>query len=486
MLKVIRKEGTIKKIMWVLAVIIILSFGVFGTASYYDFNQKSGYAGKIFGKKISVRDFEKNYLNSRDRQILLYGDNFKKVSQFINIESETWDHMILLHEAKRKKLSATDQEVIDFIQQLSFFKRDGNFDKILYNDILRYVFKRSPRDFEEGVRNSLIVKKLFDQEIASLNIDEEEIRRKYNEQNEKIQASFIFISPEKYKNEVSVTEDELKTYFESSTVEFTLPPSINLDYISLFVPQNATDEQKNTIAEQANAIYNEITTSSDFNEIAQKNNLTAQESGFFSMDQPFLSLGLSYLDLQNIFSQDTGSVNGPLETPKGYHILRVKEKRDAYTPEFKEAKDKIRARITDIKASKVAEEKAKAFALTIKESYSSQPDFKTIVEKLGFEVEQTPLFNRGQYLPVIGLSNEFQEEAFRLNADRKISDVVQTAKGFCILHFDQKEPVNEEQFEKDKTTFASTLMNEKMNSILTDFISQLRNKANLESYLTKG
>ena len=51
MLKALRKKGVAKKIIWIVAIVIILCFG-FGTASMLSNSRPESYAGKIAGKKI--------------------------------------------------------------------------------------------------------------------------------------------------------------------------------------------------------------------------------------------------------------------------------------------------------------------------------------------------------------------------------------------------------------------------------------------------
>ena len=59
MLKLLRKKGVAKKVIWFVAILIIFSFGFLGTAYLITGNNAPGYAGRIFGKKISVEDLKK-------------------------------------------------------------------------------------------------------------------------------------------------------------------------------------------------------------------------------------------------------------------------------------------------------------------------------------------------------------------------------------------------------------------------------------------
>ena len=57
MLKHLRKKGVSKKILWVVAFVIVISFSFFGTASYLNRGALShNYAGILFGQKIPLKD----------------------------------------------------------------------------------------------------------------------------------------------------------------------------------------------------------------------------------------------------------------------------------------------------------------------------------------------------------------------------------------------------------------------------------------------
>lgn len=103
MLKILRKKGVAKKIIWFIAIVIIISFGFFGTASLLSNQRNTGYAGKIFGKKISFDQFEKVYGHVAIQALIKYGDNFNKIREHLDLESQTWDRLIMLHEAKKER-----------------------------------------------------------------------------------------------------------------------------------------------------------------------------------------------------------------------------------------------------------------------------------------------------------------------------------------------------------------------------------------------
>jgi peptidyl-prolyl cis-trans isomerase D len=507
MLKILRKKGVAKKILWVIAVIIIISFGFFGTAYLLTDNAQAGYAGKLFGRKIPFDEFSSAFQHVRIQALMQFGDKFEEIAQFLNLEAETWDRLILLYEAKKKGIKITDQEVIQTIEQYPFFQRDGRFDPLLYNDILRYVFRMQARDFEEGVRENIRIIKLSNQATFGLTVSDQEIFAAYKKQNEKVQISYVFLSSDSFKNEISPDEKTLQKYYDDNKIEFLVPPSIDIEYISLDLPpqkdeekgqtstekavektaekNSATDKAKQDLKKKAEDIFQDLLANPDMREIAKKYALKVQTSGFFGKEQPNLAPGWSYDFLNKLFQLEQGYIHEPLETHQGILVAKIKEKKDTYVPEYKEAKEQVRESVVAKEAKSIARQKAEETLKTIKEEWAraTLKEFPTIAKNLGLEIYQTPVFIRGQYLPKIGISGDFQEAAFQLTEENSISETVETANGYCILHLDTYVPTDEESYAKEKETLRASLLKERETQAFNDFLSRLRVKAELTGHI---
>ena len=57
--------------------------------------------------------------------------------------------------------------------------------------VLQQGLRITTRDFEEGTRNDLMIKKLFDRETFAASISEEEVLEGYKQFNEKMRVSYI-------------------------------------------------------------------------------------------------------------------------------------------------------------------------------------------------------------------------------------------------------------------------------------------------------
>ncbi|HOW35594.1 MAG TPA: peptidyl-prolyl cis-trans isomerase [Candidatus Omnitrophota bacterium] len=487
MLKTLRKKGVAKKILWVVAIVIIISFGFFGTANYVQKTHNVTSAGKIFNRTVSFDEFEQSLMHARTQAMLTYGQNFDRLKQFLNLDSQAWDRIILLKEAKKQKIKVSDEEVVRAIGDLDLFKNQGAFDSRNYDEIVRYYFKCGPRDFEESIRDLLTFSKLREKVTSAITVTDEDIRKEYQKKNEKAQVSFVLVSADDYKKDVSIDEKEIEQYYAQNKDQLRVPPSINILYLHVALEADPKQDQPLSPSQKIQNIMENLKTNPDLEKVGQKYGLTASESGFFNKEQPDLKINLPYEALLAAFELSENQISAPIETPQGYYILKLKQKRDAYVPDIKEATAQIKETLATEKARGISKSKAEEYLRQIREQITGNPktSFSDTLATLGLKVQQTPPFSRGQYVPGIGVSPEFQDTAFSLTEQNKISNVIEIAKGYCIIHLDSRTPIDEEKFGKEKEEFAKNFAEERKNQVFGDYLRDLRIKANLQDNISK-
>ena len=482
MLKILRKKGVMKKILWFLAVVIILAFGFLGQAYRLGNSRMASYAGKIFGRTVSLEEFQKNYQQTQIQAFMQYGRNLDKIRDIINLEAETWDRIIALQDAHKRHIKINDEEVLTTLLNYPLFQRNGKFDKELYNTTLRYAFKISPQEFEEGLRDSLKLVHLYKQVTSDVKVSKEEIFRRFKKENEKVQVSYILFPIEKYKSQVPYDEEAIEAYYQKNKTSFIQPPQINVAYIQLDIPPDATEEQKQNIEDKALDVYHELSQNPNLDEIAKKNNLEIKTTGFFSVEKPILKEGWSFPLIQKLFQFKIGQISDLLETEQGFQILSLKGKKDATIPEFSAVKDSVEEAWKEKQALEISKQTALKYLDNLRQNFPQMKnnDFIQLAKAENLEIYQTPLFARGQYLPTVGISKDFQDAAFSLDESNKISNVIQTTKGYCILSLDSKQPADLDEFQKQKSALAEKILAEKRAEAFNDYIAQLRIKAKLE------
>jgi hypothetical protein len=91
----------------------------------------------------------------------------------------------------------------------------------------------------------------------------------------------------------------------------------------------------------------------------------------------------------------------------------------------------------------------------------------------------------GEYLPEIGISEDFSTAALALNDKDLLSNVVQTAKGPAVLWWGASQPFDDKKFEEDKQDFAKSLYQYEQSKAINEIVTEIRGRAKLESYLDK-
>ncbi len=186
MLKQLRQKKTMKRILWVLALIIIPAFVLWGAGGL---RESKNYAGMVFGKRVTLDEYRKSFAAARNKAFLLYGSDFYKMQEELDLDKAAWERIIMLKEAERQKIRASDEEVIARIASMPFFQNsEGYFSQRNYVMILNNTFRTSPRQFEEEMRQSMTIEKLAQPVFASvpepLDTEIEEAIRKEREEIE--------------------------------------------------------------------------------------------------------------------------------------------------------------------------------------------------------------------------------------------------------------------------------------------------------------
>ena len=470
MLEILRRKGVNKTILWIIAIVVILSFGIFGTAYRLDNSVNS--AGTMFGHNVNIKDFEQAYSDARDQAIRIYGDEYFKKGSRLDLEQEAWDRLTLLKEAQKRNIQVNDQEVVAYIASFPFFQRNGQFDQTLYVEIVQNpsIFDRTTHDFEEGVRKQLIIKRLIESIAPEVAFTDAQLKKEYQKRNEKITLQYVLFNASDFGKNSSANDDEIKTFYEQRKEQFRTSPTIVLNYVQ-------TKEKA-----LADTLSKELTPRSDFAAVAKKLKLEVKTSAAFTQDAPILTFASNPDNIPKFFAMKPGEYSPPLEAPDGWQIVQLKEKSDSSLPALQDVKDKVKAAVLLEKGFALAKPHADKALAALTEALKTK-NFKAAATGLGLKVEETPAFGRKDYVANVGLIQEFQQEADLLNANKKLSGVISTSQGPAIIYLEKMEKPQDGQFESDKENFRQMLSAEERNQILITFISQLRAKADVHSKL---
>ncbi|TRZ94927.1 hypothetical protein D4R78_05160 [bacterium] len=479
MLKKLRNKKTAKKIWVVLALLIVPAFVLWGSGSLMRDKQESAYAGKIFGRSITLSEYKDAFEATRNQAIMQFGDKFPQVEKYLDLESQAWQRIILLEEARKNKINASDRQVIELIESYPFFKDSKDqFDNRIYQEMLRYVFRIQPRVFEEQTRQNLILSKLYAKITSGVRIDEQELRQDYQKANEEISIFYIASNPANFTKEINLSEEETKDYFSRQASTFKQPASFNIEYLSWV----AIDKDEENIKIKVENIYARLNKKDSFSNVAKELGLESKESGLFLQDGPIPGIGWSPQISDLISRLKVGQLSPAIHSDKYYYILRIKEKKESYIPDFREIKEKVKDRFLKQRSQEMAKEKIDNCYKELNATYQINPklvDFKEAAKKYGLSFDTTGLFKYGSYIEGIGASDSFWTAAFNLKENQP-STVISLPTGFYIIKVKEKKPLEEKRFQAEKTEFAEKLLLQKKQEYFNKFLENLKRKSGME------
>ncbi|MBF0123529.1 MAG: SurA N-terminal domain-containing protein [Candidatus Omnitrophica bacterium] len=486
MLHFFRQKNIRRNVLWAISGIIIISFGFgFGISNYSGTFSLTDAAGKVFGRNVSIKEYKNYYAATTDQAILMHGENYKKILPFIDMDNETWTRILLIKEAERRHIQVSDGEVIANIQGFPFFHRDGGFSQELYQTILRYLFQREARQFEEGIRDQIKVMKLLRSETGSINVPDEMVRKEYERRNQRTQVSYVLIDPKNFLKDVSVNNAAIQAHYDAHREEFLTPDAVKVSYMTLRLGEKATDEEKTSARSKANILSQKLAQGANFDETAKAEGLVVKETDFFSIDNPDITQGWSLDFLQKIFEAKKGDILPPTDAIAGIQILKVTDLKPAAILTFEEAKPLVTQQIMSEKASELAKAQGTELVTSFEQKLAQGMTFDLAASDLKLETKKTPFLIQGDYIPEIGISSDFQDATAELTKDKRLSKVVMTAKGPVIIYWEASQPLDEKKFEEVKKDFATTLFEEQRVSTMNKVIKDIREKAKLENYLDK-
>lgn len=472
MLRQLRNKKTAKKIWIVLAVLILPAFVFWGFGSMVRSKTEEKYAGSISGKKIDSKDLQDSIMAVRNQALIQFGDNFSAIEKSLNLESQGWDRLLLLNEAKKRKINIGDKEVIAYIQNFPFFQAKGSFNSRIYNQMLTYVFRTQARVFEEQTRENLMIAKLYQELTDNLKVDDALVKEEYRSLNETKSVSYIAALPADFSKNIAVAGEELKDYFTKNSLQFKLPLSFNAEFVELAAnqPNDALTKDKVTKA------YSRLLKDNSFDKVAKEYGLSVKETGLFPETGPIPGIGWSQELLSMINKSKANQYLGPINIDKSYYIFRIKQRREPYIPDFDSIKNKIKEAVIKEKSQFIAKETIENCLKSLRKLYAANPkkaDFNKQAKKFGLKSLVLDSFKSGSYLEGIGSSDKFWAAADKLK-ENEFSDTIEMPSGFYIIRLKSKTPVDEKKFAAEKADFAQNILLQKKQDAFNKFMEGLK------------
>jgi peptidyl-prolyl cis-trans isomerase D len=463
-----------KKRSWIITILLGLIIIVF-VAFYGGSQQPTGVASNVAevnGENISQREFIMHYQRAVERYREMFKGSFTpELLKNLNIKNSLLEEMIearlVLQEARRLGLTATDEELMSAIAQLPEFQVNGRFNKERYIQLLR-ANRLTPAQFEEDQRKQLTIQRLLGILADAAHVTEAEVRERYRFEQEKINLQFIRFSASDDISEVKITDEDIQKFYDRNkeslkeplrvqveylpypfeqfstpvqltdkevddyynanrATRFTTPKQAKVRYIMVSLDPGEDAKQKEAARVRANRIVAEARRGKNFTELARKESEDPSkekggEIGWLNQGQLPAALD------KQIFALAKGEISEPIETPAGFHIVKVEDIKEARTQSLAEATPVI---TRELKLEKGKYEAAK-IADRDREKAASGNDLAKVAQESGLSLKTTRLFSEGEVLPEIGPTQNFYKTALSLGA-KEVSSVIEGPNAYYIL-----------------------------------------------------
>lgn len=466
------KSWLLKGVLGLLALTFVSFYAVI------DRNQENalGDVATVNGTKISQREFEDSY----DRLVNFYRQAYQDrltedMIKKLDLKRTALESLIVreveLQAARRAGLSVSPQELLAAIRSRPEFKLDGRFDSRVYFDVLRNN-RLTPEEFENSVRNDLLLQKWKTLIELSAPVTEQEVRLAFRElhekldlvnlpfrasdyaskvkvdakalkkyfqdyaeefrQPEKVRLEYLFWNPRTFEAAVKVTPGEVEDYYYAHEGDFRVPESVHARHILFRVPEGADAKKVAEIRARAESVEKQLKKGANFAALARK--YSQGPSAARGGDLGTFHRGEMVPEFeQAAFSLKPGEISGLVRTRFGFHIIQVLSKQAAKLKPLQQ----VRAQIEQDLKRKKSVEQAESRAAAVGQSFKGKESLRDLVGKSGAQYKETSWVTAGQ--PIAGVPGwqAVASAAFPLRVG-EVSSPVTTREGVYLVRVLQK------------------------------------------------
>jgi len=425
-----------------------------------------GEVGSVNGEKISYQVWTQTFRNLTDQAREQKGSALNDL-EIDYIEDESWNQLVtqilIDQELDRLGIQVTDEEIRAAFQMYpppwlannELFQTDGQFDFDKYR-----AFFSGPavdplllRQIEEYYRSVLPRSRLYEEITSGIYVADSELWSIYRDRNERVRVSYFVLDPEVKvdDSEVSVTDSELRSYYQANREDFRQPPTALVTLVVLNRVAGPADSA--AALERATALRQRIINGADFSEMARANSAD-QGSAAQGGDLGWFGRGdMTPAFEAAAFALEPGDVSEPVLTPFGYHIIKVEDKED----------ERVRAAhiLVRIELAGASEETLLATVDAL-ERVALRSGLDEAVDSVGVASRQVTLTEGSNFVPGLGPFSPATDWAFHDSTlVGGVSPIYETDEGFAVLELEDRTAEHYLTFEDAEASIRTRLVNEK-------------------------
>ena len=467
MLDLIRKKQKtvlLKFVFWaIIAAFVGTIFLVWGRGNDQGGGDRT-VAAMVNGTKIDMETFQQVYVNLYRSYQTIYGDRFTPaLEEKLQIRRRAIEQLIsealLVQEGERLGVAVSRDQLVEAIAANQVFQTDGKFDKDKY---LRLIASQrmTPELFETMQMEHLKTLETRKRLMAGVQVTKEDIEKAFREQEEKVNLSFIRLTPALLENQIEIDEEKLNAFFAEKKENFRVPEKVSLEYL-LFdaatylpkvnvapedlqkfyqrhldrydiqetvrlahiffqLPADADEAAREKVLDEAKEVLSKARKGEEFQALAKQFSAdkgSAENGGELGQ---FIRGSLNPALEHTAFALQSGEISDVVQSPAGYHILKALDHTQARIKPLEEVKNAVEKGAREERAMEMALDKAMdAYNINRKTG-----NLQAAADANKLEITTSGLFARGDAIPGLGNHPEISGQAFTLAAGQLARPIV--------------------------------------------------------------
>ncbi len=466
-------------------------------------SQPQEVAATVNGKDILLKDYARAYAGQLQR-FRQQGVTPDLARQF-GVPRQMLDQLITFElvkqAAENRGIVPSDEEVLENLKKNPDFQRDGQFDPERYQDVLRDYYRKTAVEYENDVREELSARKMLSLVDATAVVSDDEVKARYFKDGNKAKVTFVRFSPTMFASKVPAAkpgevdawakghEQDIQQYYVANQLSYHEPEKVKLHQILIRVTKEDPADKQQAAKDRLEDFKKQIAAGKDIAELAKQfsdDTETKDKGGDTGLiDRMTMAPSLA----NAVFALQPGQLTDVVETPIGYYLARLDEKKAPETKTVDQVRPEIAAQLfvkEKAKAlAKVEAEKALADAKagkTLKELYPPSEDAMgdsfRFTQATKPEATSTSEFSStAMSIPQLGTAPQAQAAIFGATGPKLLDQAFEVSDGYAVIAVDERKMPTDADFEANKATLRAEAEKAKAMELHEAFLKALRQTA---------
>lgn len=420
-----KSQGIVVK---VIIGVVIVTFALFGVEALVQSFTSSDTVAEVDGKEITRTQLLQTAETQRRQLISMMGGQIDPSMLEENVlQRRALDELIqravMFNHAQDLNLGVSDAQIDAFLVQVEQFQTNGQFDQSKYLNYIRSL-AMTPLAFKERIKQDMLIQQSRNAIIGSEFVLPSQIDYVSRLQSQQRSYDFVRFSLADQMEQVDISDDTLKAYYEEHKQSFVSPEQVKLNYVLITASDleqdiSVSDDELKSAYEAYLANFQDEEREASHILIDTSSRSDDEAKALIKTIQDKLEQGASFAELAEQYSDDLGSKEnggdlgyvtpgsmvepfdktlfameeGDVDTVKtefGYHLIQLNAIHATKAPALADVRDELEAEILPQKAK----QKLLAEHETITDLAYASDDLDALAKEYGETVLTTDFFGR--------------------------------------------------------------------------------------------